>query len=349
MQCKIVKEWDELLATFPIEKRDIYFTKKYLTLYESPKHKALCIACTDGGRIMLMPYLRGEIKSYHDFETAYGYGGPVSNCDDFEWCREAYNCMYDCFKENNYVCGFSRLHPLLGNDRFIIQDMDITSESRWIQLLYDRQTVAIETSCNIEDIWTKQISSKNRNMIRKAEKNGLVYKAEYDYASYDEFIELYRDTMKRLLADEFYWFSDQYFAKLKLSLSDCSFLGTVRKNGKLICAAIFMYSELYGHYHLEGSDREYSSLGANNLLIWKTACEMHDLGIREFHLGGGTTSAVDDSLFKFKKAFSSNEKQFYICKEIFNKQEYTSICKEWEKDNEKMIEVYGNRLLKYRY
>ena len=349
MQCKIIEEWDDILSTFPKEKSDIYFAKKYLVLYETEKEKALCAVCKDGDKIMLMPYLRGEVRGYYDFETAYGYGGPVSNCDDYEWCQEAYNCIYDYFKENNYICGFSRFHPLLRNEKFIIEDMNITSDARSIQLIYDRQTIAIDTTQSPEEIWKNQISSKNRNMIRKAEKNGLVYKAEYDYTSYDEFIELYRTTMQRLSAEDFYFFDDQYFENLKDTLSDCSFLGTVRKDGKLICAAIFMYSDLYGHYHLEGSDRDYASLGANNYLLWKVACEMHDMGIKEFHLGGGTTSSLDDSLYKFKKAFSNNEKQFYICKEIFKKAEYISICKDWEKNNEDKIIVYGNRLLKYRY
>ncbi len=349
MQCKIVEEWDDILLTFPKEKSDIYFTKKYLNLYETDNDKAMCVVCTDGDKIMLMPYLRGEVRGYYDFETAYGYGGPVSNCEECEWCQEAYNCIYDYFKENNYICGFSRFHPLFSNEQFIREDMSTTSDARSIQLLYDRQTIAIDTTQSPEEIWKNQISSKNRNMIRKAEKNGLVYKAEYDYASYDEFIELYRNTMQRLSADDFYFFDDQYFENLKDTLSDCSFLGTVRKDGKLICAAIFMYSDLYGHYHLEGSDRDYSSLGANNLLLWKVACEMHDLGLSEFHLGGGTTSSPEDSLFKFKKAFSSNIKSFYIGKEIFNAPVYAAICDDWERQNIEKVNVYGNRLLKYRY
>ena len=110
-----------------------------------------------------------------------------------------------------------------------------------------------------------------------------------------------------------------------------------------------MYSELYGHYHLEGSDKTYSGFGANNYLLWRAACEMHDLGVQKFHLGGGTSSFPDDSLYKFKKTFSRNEERFYIGKEIFSMDGYSSICQEWEKKNRDKISIYGNRLLKYRY
>ena len=141
----------------------------------------------------------------------------------------------------------------------------------------------------------------------------------------------------------------QIYDKLRENFAGSSFLGTVRKDGKLICAAIFMYSKLYGHYHLEGSDREFSGLGANNFLLWKTACEMHSLGVETFHLGGGTGSSPDDPLYKFKKVFGNTENDFCIGKEIFNHSLYQSVCEEWSKRNPDKIEQYGNRLLKYRY
>lgn len=343
MRCVIVEDWDDILSLFSEEQQDVYYTKKYVGLYESSEKKALCIVCYESDKILLMPYLRGRVQNYYDFETAYGYGGPISNTDDIEWCKIAFHRIHDYLLENKYVCGFMRFHPLLSNEMFVVEDTEC------IQVIYDRHTIAIDTFQNEEDIWKNQISSKNRNMIRKAEKNCLEYKTEYDFASYEEFIALYRSTMKRLSADEFYFFNDKYFCNLRRNLSDCSFLGTVRKDGKLICAAIFLYSKSYGHYHLEGGDREYASLGANNLLLWKSACEMHKLGIKEFHLGGGTTASPEDSLYKFKKAFSKNEKCFYIGKEIFDITAYNNICFEWSVQNQDKVPVYGNRLLKYRY
>lgn len=345
MQFEILADWDHLLDSFPDAKKDIYYSKKYVELYETQANKPLCAVCSDDDNIMLFPFLRGEICGHYDFETAYGYGGPVSNTDDSTWNREAFWGIYDYLKTQNYICGFTRLHPLLENEMLIPDE----SIGRNIKKIYDRQTISIDTSQSEEEIWSTQISSKNRNMIRKAEKNGLEYRTEYDFESYDEFIELYQSTMARLSADEFYFFDRTYFEKLKASLSGNSFLGTVRKDGKLICAAIFFYSKNYGHYHLEGSDRNYSSLGANNLLLWKVACEFHKLGVKSFHLGGGTSSSEDDSLYKFKKAFSNNEKKFYIVKEIFDSPAYDTVVKDWENCNPDKVEKYSHFLLKYRY
>lgn len=351
MRCEILDEWDELLDCFPDENQDVYFTKKYISLYEDTDHKALCVSCKDGECIMIMPFLRGEIEGYYDFETAYGYGGPIANTDDLEWSYEAFSAIYDHFIKNGYVCGFIRFHPLLCNEKLIKvnEKEELRKNSNSIQIVYDRKTIAIDTSKELEEIWEKQICSKNRNMIRKAEKHQLKYKSEYDFSSYDEFIDLYIKTMRRLSADDFYFFDRSYFMRLRENLMGHSFLGTVRKDGKLICAAIFMYSECYGHYHLEGSDSDYSSFGANNYLLWKAACEMHELGIKEFHLGGGTGAQEDDSLYRFKKKFSFLEKSFLIGKAVFDRDAYLGICKKWESRYPEKVEKYGNRLQKYKY
>lgn len=207
-----------------------------------------------------------------------------TNADDKEWCDKVLSGMYNYLKDKGYLCGFIRFHPVLENYR-LMEGISI-SDGHGMRVLFDRRTVSIDTSADIGDIWQNQISSKNRNMIRKAEKNGLVYDSEYDFKSMDDFIRLYLYTMERIGADSFYFFDRRYFNSIKNKLQGNAFLGTVQKNGKLICSAIFLYSECYGHYHLEGSDRDCAGFGANNYLLWKAACEMHELGIKEFHIGG---------------------------------------------------------------
>lgn len=340
MKTFIAEKWNTYLYQFSDEKRDVYYFEEYVKLYESETGKALCVICLEDEKVVIMPFISKSIGNYYDFETAYGYGGPISNTDDKEWVGKALENIQDYLRENRYVCGFIRFHSLLDNVNLCEKQMTT---------FFDRNTVAIETGVSEEEIWNTQISSKNRNMIRKAEKNGLTYKAEYNFDSIDEFIELYNATMSRLQADEFYFFDKKYYQYFIENLSNKSFLGTIRKDGVLICAALFMYSEHYGHYHLEGSNHGYSKLGANNLLLWETAKEFHKLGVKYFHLGGGYNSDPDNSLLKFKQAFSKNYKDFYIGKWIINAEKYTQLKETWEKDNPAKIEKYGKYLLCYRY
>ena len=202
---------------------------------------------------------------------------------------------------------------------------------------------------NVEDIWMSQVTSKNRNMIRKAEKNGLQFRAEYDYISMKQFIGLYSKTMERLQAEEFYFFKNTYFEQYKRNFCGKGFLGVVSLNETVVGAALFMVYGKYGHYHLAGSDRNYSGLGINNFMLWNTAIEMKKQGVEVFHLGGGTSPETDNPLFKFKKAFSGFENDYSIGKWIFDGQKYEEIATAWETDNPDLIPYFGRRLLNYRY
>ena len=78
------------------------------------------------------------------------------------------------------------------------------------------------------------------------------------------------------------------------------------------------------NYHLSGSLREYSSLAATNLLLYRAALWGCANGYRTFYLGGGVGSG-EDSLFKFKKAFYRGDlNHFHIgrktyCPDIYGK------------------------------
>lgn len=340
MDVYLSTHWNPLLEEFADDQKDIYFYEEYVKLYEDAASKAFCVVCKEGNSIVLMPFLRRAINDYFDFETAYGYGGPISNTDDEAWIHKAIAAISEYLLAQKYICGFVRFHPLLRNAAHCGGCFDV---------LFDRTTVCINTETTAEEIWTEQITSKNRNMIRKAEKNGLVYQAEYDFGSLKEFIALYNATMERLRAEKFYFFDDSYYEEFVRQFTGKAFLGTVRKDDRLICAALFMYSKNYGHYHLEGSDHACSGLGANNLLLWKTASEFHSHDVKEFHLGGGYDSSEDNSLLKFKKAFSHNYRDFYIGKWIFNREKYTEIKDAWSKRSPEKEKQYGKLLLCYRY
>jgi len=340
MEVMIVDSWNKYLEFFEDSQKDIYYYEEYVKLYETHDSRVKCVVCKENNNILIMPFIRKEIEGYYDFETAYGYGGPIANINNQEWINSALERMKEYFCENNYVCGFIRFHSLLNNADYCGEE---------IQTIFDRETVAIKTDETEEEIWSSQIISKNRNMIRKAEKNELVYTAEYDFESLPEFVKLYNATMARLEAEDFYFFDENYYREFVEKFKGKAFLGTVKRDDELICGALFMHSNDYGHYHLEGSNHEYSKLAANNLLLWKTALEFSKLGIKEFHLGGGYNSSPDNSLLKFKKSFSNNMHKFYIGKWIFNKEKYEQLKTDWMKNNPEKVEKFGKLLLCYRY
>lgn len=343
MLIQSVDKWNSFLDFFDSSQKDIYFKEEYVSLYSTEKDKPICFLYQDKENCFLFPYLLRSFyfnnKCYYDFETAYGYGGPIVNTNDENFITEALRAFYNFGQINNYVAGFVRFHPLLNN----------TSCFNTIgNVIMDRCTVAIDLQQGIDMAWMNEIHTKNRNIIKKGSNNGLQFIADYEYKYLDDFIHLYNGTMNKLSADSFYYFDDKYYENLKNNLCD-SFLGVVISEGKIISSAIFFYSQDYGHYHLSGSNKDNLSTCPNNFMLWEAAKELRKHNIRKFHLGGGTNSDEHNSLFEFKKKFSKSAYSFQIGKIIFNSDIYTQLCIDWERNNSEKSHLLKNHLLKYKY
>ncbi len=343
MTASFYRDWNHYLDLFHDFEKDIYFQEEYVKLCVSNENEtALSLVISEGNNHMIFPFIertftyRGSL--YKDFETAYGYGGPIYNTDNVDFIRAANDLMFETFLKSNFICGFVRFHPFINNQRYF----------QIGNVIEDRKTVGMDISLSEEDIWMKEIHTKNRNVIKKGEKNGLRFYADYKFDYLDDFIRLYNQTMDKLSADTFYYFDADYYRTFIKKISGC-FLGVVFLEEKILSAAIFMYEGIYAHYHLSGSDKNYLNYLPNNFMLYHAALELKRHGAKMFHLGGGTTSNEKDSLFCFKEKFSKHLYKFSIGKVIFNEEIYNKICSEWEIANPDKIQKYAKFLLKYRY
>jgi len=337
--------WNKYLPSISEEETDIYFTEEYVKLYENDESNALCFVCKRNEKVFLFPYLKRKItteillKQYFDLESQYGYGGPICNTDDKEFKSLAIKEFFNfCFNEN-IVCGFFRFHPLLKNQNMFDENRDI---------LFDRNTVVIDLGLSEEEFWNNQIHPKHRNEIRKAEKSGLAFIIDNDLEYLNDFISLYNKRMSSLGASSYYFFDERYYSDILFNLKQSSFLGIVKLNDEIISAAIFFKYGIYGHYHLSASDENNLKYYPNQYLIYKTALYFKEIGVKKFHLGGGRTAAVDDSLYKFKSRFSKNHGDFYLGKFTFNKNIYDKLIKEWEGKYPSKVLEYKDYFTRYR-
>lgn len=340
---EFTEHWNQYLDFIPSELQDLYFREEYVRLYETDKDKACCFVYQDDNSIMLFPFLRREFQfkgnTYYDFETAYGYGGPISNDHSDTFMTAALEAMSEKASSDNVVCGFVRFHPLLENWDYF---------EKVGRLIMDRKTIAIDLSYGIEATWLNEIHTKNRNVIKKGEKNGLEFIVDEEFAYLTEFEDLYNSTMDKLEADGFYYFDPSYYDQLKNTIQN-RFLGIVKHEGKVVAGAIFFYQLPYGHYHLAGSDKSALKLSPNNYLLWAAAKELTRRGVKHFHLGGGTDGSEENSLYQYKRKFSKHEYQFALGKMIFNPSLYEDICAEWAAANPEKADKMKNILLKYKY
>ena len=185
------------------------------------------------------------------------------------------------------------------------------------------KTVAFDLTSS-EVIW-ENIISKNRNMIRKAEKNGIEIRHGKDLELFKDFKRIYNATMEKDNAEEYYFFGDAFYESIHNDLHDNYEMFYAVLNGEIIAMSIMLFGNKQMHYHLSGSMIEYRNLAPSNLLLYKAALWGCEQGYKTFHLGGGVGSG-EDNLYKFKAAFNRNSNyQFSIGKQIFDQDKYDEL------------------------
>lgn len=337
------KEWKAALNKLPSDQCDVYFTPEYYSLYQNyGDGEARCFVFEQDGGLVLYPFLINPItplgykldKKYYDIQGAYGYNGIITSSEKPDFIAAFWETFDAYCQENDIIAEFTRFHPLLNNQRLASPQM---------KTFFSRHTVALDLTD--DDIWMHQISSKNRNMIRKAEKEGVTIVESDDY---ETFRRLYDGTMTDLHAEDFYFFPKSYYDEYEQTFKGESMLCLAMLDGKAIAGSLFMFSDDYAHYHLSARDREYSRYAANNLILWYAIQRAKERGCKWFHFGGGTTGNDDDSLLKFKKEFSKTLCEFWIGKRVHNQAVYDQIVEQWKLNHPDRYEQNKVKLLGYR-
>ena len=322
--------WDNLVRSFP--NYDTYWLSGYvkafqlhgdgeplLFYYESKNSAVRGINVVMKRDIANAEQFYGKLEhgKYFDFSTPYGYGGWLIENPQ----NESTDCLFEeyeqyCQKEN-IVSEFVRFHPVIKNH------IVVGPHYETVQL---GEVVTIDLA-GPETIW-ENFSSKNRNVIRKAINNGIkIYNGRYPNI-YEVFRNLYNKTMDKDNAKDYYYFKPEFYDSLLNDLAeDAQVFYAQMPDGTVIAASIMLAANKMMNYHLSGSLREYSSLAATNLLLYKAALWGCANGYRTLYLGGGVGSG-EDNLFKFKRAFYKGElNRFWIGKKVFLNECYEKLCR----------------------
>lgn len=328
------QEWDNIIDLF--NHKDIYYFHGYCSLYDliGDGEPSLFFYQDHNGSMICYPFIkrtidvpfstndRSEGKLY-DIITPYGYGGPLTQNVNEQVIQDFRKSFDEYCHNNNIISEFIRFHPLLKNHYYLEGLIDV---------VYDRETVYIDLTKSEEEILSQYHKNHRRN-LNKAIRNKLefrIFEKEHCLQIMDRFYYLYKETMDKLNASPYYYFSRNYFKELLSGLSANSMIAAVFFEGKMISAALCMYEDGYLHYHLGCSDKEFSHLGTNifqfhHIALWGKYNRIHT-----FHLGGGYTSR--DSLFQFKHRFNQEGTlEFHVGKKIHNLDKYNVLIASWER------------------
>ena len=316
-------KWDEVVLSMP--RHDVYWLSGYVRAFE--KHgdgEPLLFYCENGGARGINVVMKRDVArdahfqgrlpagTFYDFSTPYGYGGWLSEGEDVSGLLREYEAWT---KEQGIVSEFVRFHPMLKNHEGL-------EDFYAVRQLGEVVHMELESP---EAIW-QNLSSKNRNMIRKAQKNGVNVLIDDSPEAYRRFQEIYNETMRRDEAEAYYFFGDAFYDSVQKDLTGRAHLFCAQKDGQTIAASIMLKEGPYMNYHLSGSVREFGALAPTNLLLYEAACWGCENGCRTLYLGGGVGSG-EDSLFKFKRAFYRGElNHFYIGSRILDQEKYAHLC-----------------------
>ena len=313
------QKWDSIVKSF--NDYDVYYLSGYVKAFQiHGDGEPQLLYYEDNGLRAIYVYMKRHtaIEGLYDSITPYGYGGVHFDGNTSSTNLEAFWSAYvNKMKELNIVDNFVRYHPVLANAQPMKQISEVIDLGK---------TITLDLS-SPEVIW-ENIVSKNRNMIRKAEKNGIEIYHSKDYSLFEEFIRIYNATMDKDNATDYYYFKDDFYKSIHTDLYDNYEMFYAVFEGKIIAMSIMIFANNQMHYHLSGSLIEYRNLAPSNLLLYKAALWGCEQGFKTFHLGGGVGSG-EDNLYKFKAAFNRNsDYQFSIAKHIFDQEKYDLLVNE---------------------
>jgi len=321
------EQWDAIVRSF--KKYDTYWLSGYvkafkihgdgeplLFFYESGTTRGINVVMKRD--VAKDTHFTGRLPEgqYFDFATPYGYGGWLIEGGDAENVFRTYEAW--CVK-NGIISEFVRFHPMVKNHESCTNFYDIVQLGEVVHMDLDSP----------ELIWNN-ITSKNRNHIRKAIKSDVkVYSGRYPEI-FETFRKVYNATMDKDSADKYYYFEPEFYQSVLNDLPQNAQIFYAVKDGTVIVASIILAANGMMNYHLTGSLREYSSLAGSNLLIYEIALWGSAHGYKTLYLGGGVGSGAD-SLFEFKRAFYKGDlNHFYIGKKVFCQEKYDDLLSKRE-------------------
>lgn len=277
--------------------------------------------------VFIYPYIKlsfvdKKFENYFDISSPYGYCGPFST-SKFIFVEAEVEFMH--FIKDKCITEFVRYHYVYNDKRKFL---------RQIQNSKNRTIVTLDLSLDWDVIWTKEFSVKNRNLIRKLDKEGFDYVSTKKSDDLHGFIEMYYSTMKNVEASNFYFFKKDLLNQLFEIFGENLILVKVESNKVVYAYALFFISGGIATYFLSARNLDFPKVPATNFLLGKSAEILKKNGVQIINFGGGMFNKVDDYLLKFKQNFSSETKEYFIGKRIFNQEIYNQIVNDW-------IEVYG--------
>ena len=297
------------------EYHGLEYSGQSLLLYFSSKNTSLALP------VILRPIAGTE---FNDLTSVYGYAGPLSDREnpDEQTVKDFQKELLHFFDLRKIVSVFARLHPLFGNQEFLLSGLG--------EIVDTNRTVGIDLSLSDRE-QKRQYAHSMKNQINRLKRRNVLVEKGQTREAIDRFVAIYKENMKRVNASEMYFFSNDYFYRLMEELPSSLFLAYYE--GKAISGSIFTSCNGIVQPHLSATRNDYLRWSPLKLVWDCIRLDAIEKNEKWMHLGGGVGGA-DDSLFQFKAQFSNLLFSFKTWRYIHDKEAY----------NRLVFEKYANQI-----
>lgn len=268
------------------------------------------------GVVALWPTLKRDIggDGWFDLTSVYGYAGPL--VADGADAAAALQFILDLMRQQGAVSLFSRMHPLF---------VGALPEACRGQPLGEVVIIKVCDELNV----VRGYRGSHRREIVSAGKKGVSISREQGPKAVADFHALYIGTMQNLDAAAYYFFDEDYFAKLEAAEDFETMIFFAIFEGKKVAASIFIVTGDIMQYYLSGTDMQYRSLSPSKAIIAEAHRVAVERKLKSVVLGGGVGSK-QDALFEFKRGFSSVTAPFHVTRRVLDEVRYVRLCQERE-------------------
>ncbi len=253
------------------------------------------LAFNDNGEVegILPMFLMNDI-----FRRKYLVSNPFSNFAGVS--ANSTQAEYALLESARKTAHQTRAHYIEFRQLKKVLAVDLPSKSSFVTLM-------LQLPDDADIIW-KNISSRNRNKIRKAEKSGLTVDFGMQYL--DEFYRVYSKNLRYLGTPNF---PSKMFESIVAAFPEQVELLVLKLNDKLVSGMfLFKFRDMISEPWV-ASLREYNRIYVNNYLYWEAIKYACKLGLKVFDFGRST---IDTGTYNFKKQWGAEpvqlEYQYYL-------------------------------------
>jgi len=269
----------------------------------------------------------GFITNAYDVTSVYGYPGPLASAsEDPGFLSRAWNELFRVWKSTGVVSAFTRFNPLLNNNTLVPE-----GQSRHFFRSPGR-TVSIDLTPS-NDLQVRGYRKTLRQQINAVRRKGLTTSYDSDWSRKREFVKLYNLTMEQRQAAPGYFITNEWLERFRQTLSRFAHLFSAEIEGQIAASVLCLEFNGVLHAHLAAINDRLIALSPLKILLDDVREWAARRGNHTFHLGGGL-GGREDSLFEFKRQFSSRFHAFYIGGWIIDRRKYEFLTKT-------MIELQG--------